>query len=278
MARIRKKSSLQKSPRVASLNQTPSQKTSDRPGASTVAYYCTNDECPAKNTRSIIHFVHVLDIYEVGPKIVEKLQEEGLISDAADLFYLTEADLSGLERLGEKSAKNIIDAIAEKKSPTLDRFIASLGIQHVGEETARDLAVRFGTFEKFWNAAPEAIEQISNIGPAVTASIREYKAKESSRLFIDKLFDGGVQPKRMRVTERGVLSGQTFVLTGTLPTLSRDEAKNIIQQNGGKVSGSVSKATRYVLAGDNPGSKYAEAKTLGVEIIDEKEFLKIVKG
>ncbi len=243
----------------------------------TVAYYCTNDDCPAKNTRSIIHFVHMLDIYEVGPKIVEKLQEEGLISDAADLFYLTEADLAGLERLGEKSAKNIVDAIADKKHPPLDRFITALGIQHVGEETARDIATHFGSFEKFWAAGAEAFDAIPNIGPAVTESIMVYKAKPSSQVFIDKLFAGGVKPQTAKKVEKGVFSGQTFVLTGTLPTLSRDEAKKIIQNNGGKVSSSVSKATSYVLAGENPGSKYDEAEKLGVKIIDEVEFLKMVE-
>jgi DNA ligase (NAD+) len=242
----------------------------------TVAYYCTNDDCPAKNTRGIIHFVHMLDIYEVGPKIVEKLQEEGLISDAADLFYLTEADLAGLERMGEKSAKNIIEAIAAKKNPPLDRLIAALGIQHVGEETARDIAVQFGTFEKFWRADADAFDSIDNIGPTVTASIIEYKNKKSSQVFIDKLFEGGVKPQTMKAKAGGVFTGQIFVLTGTLPTLSRDEAKKIIQNNGGKVSGSVSKNTTYVLAGESAGSKLDEAEKLGVKVIDEEMFQKMV--
>jgi DNA ligase (NAD+) len=243
----------------------------------TVAYYCTNDDCPAKNTRGIIHFVHMLDIYEVGPKIVEKLQEEGLISDAADLFYLTEADLAGLERMGEKSAKNIIDAIAIKKNPPLDRLIASLGIQHVGEETARDLATTFGIWEKFWNAKPEDFDAIANIGPAVTASIVEYKNKKSSQAFIEKLFAGAVMPQSAKKIESGVFTNKTFVLTGTLPTLSRDEAKKIIIAHGGKVSGSVSKNTSYVLAGESAGSKLDEAEKLGVKIIDEETFLKMMK-
>lgn len=276
-----KQSSSSKSPRVASegpLNQTFSQKTLLRPSAnSTVAFYCTNDDCPAKNTRSIVHFIAVMDIYEVGPKIVEKLQEEGLISDAADLFYLTEADLAGLERLGEKSAKNIIDAIGAKKNPPFDRFIAALGIQHVGEETARDLATTFGTWQKFWNAKDTDFDAIPNIGPAVTASIVEYKNKKSSQTFIDKLFEGGVKPQTAKKVEKGIFIGQTWVLTGTLPTLSRDEAKKIILANGGKVSGSVSKNTSYVLAGESAGSKLDEAEKLGVKVIDEEEFLGMVK-
>lgn len=243
----------------------------------TVAYYCMNDDCPARNTRGITHFVSVMDIYEVGPKIVMKLQEEGLISDAADLFYLTEADLAGLERFGEKSAKNIIDAIETKKHPPLDRFITALGIQHVGEETARDIAAHFGTFEKFWNAKADDFDAIANIGPAVTASIMEYKAKQSSKTFIQKLFDGGVKPQVAKKVAAGIFTGKTFVLTGTLPTLSRDEAKKIIQSHGGKVSGSVSKNTDYVLAGESAGSKLDEAEKLGIQVIDEEGFLKMVK-
>ena len=268
-----------KGPRVASvgpLNQTLSQKVPTRALANTVAYYCTNNDCPAKNTRGIIHFVHMLDIYEVGPKIVEKLQEEGLISDAADLFYLTEADLAGLERMGEKSAKNIIEAIALKKNPPLDRLIASLGIQHVGEETARDLATTFGTWEKFWNAKDTDFDAIPNIGPAVTASIVEYKHKSSSQTFVDKLFAGGVKPQSAKKVEKGIFIGLTFVLTGTLPTLARDEAKKIIVANGGRVSGSVSKNTSYVLAGESAGSKLDEAEKLRVKVIDEEVFLKMI--
>lgn len=243
----------------------------------TVAYYCTNDDCPAKHTRGMIHFVHVLDIYEVGPKIIDRLQEEGLITDAADLFTLTEADLAGLERLGEKSAKNIVDAITAKKNPPLDRFIASLGIQHVGEETARDIALHFGTFEKFWHAPSDALDAIPNIGPAVTESIASYKTKESSRLFVEKLFANGVRPKDAQKVTAGIFTGKTFVLTGTLPTLDRNDAKKLIQSHGGKVSSSVSKSTSYVLAGENAGSKFDEAQKIGVEIIEEEAFLKMVK-
>lgn len=243
----------------------------------TVAFYCTNDACPAKQTRGIIHFVKTLDIYEVGPKIIDRLQEEGLISDAADLFDLTEADLSGLERFGEKSAQNIIAAIQDKKHPPLDRFIASLGITHVGEETARDLARHFGTFEKFWEAKLEAFGAIPNIGGVVTESIEAFRKKKSSNQFLKKLDSFGVRPQTMKKTTGGIFSGKTFVLTGTLPTLSRDEAKKKILEQGGKVSGSVSKHTDYVLVGEDPGSKFSEATRLGIAIIDEAAFLKMVK-
>ncbi|MEO5646491.1 MAG: NAD-dependent DNA ligase LigA [Candidatus Paceibacterota bacterium] len=244
----------------------------------TVAFFCTNDDCPAKHTRGLIHFVHMLDIYEVGPKIIDRLQEEGLIADAADLFALTEADLSGLERFGEKSAQNIIAAIAEKKHPPLDRFIASLGIANIGVETARDIAIHFGTFEKFWNAKAESFESILNIGPAVIESIDQYRCKDSSINLIKKLFDNGVVPKDMAATKGGVFSGMTVVLTGTLTTLSREKAKEIIQAQGGKVTGSVSASTSFVVAGEKPGSKFTDAQKLNVKILSEDDFLKMADG
>lgn len=241
----------------------------------TVAFYCDNDECPAKQTRGIIHFVQVLDIFEVGPKIIERLQDKGLISDAADLFALTEADLSGLERLGEKSANNIITSIQSKKNPPLEKFIASLGINNVGEETARDLSRAFRTFDKFWNANEEYFEKIPNIGPTVAESIIKFRTKESSKHLIQKFATFGLKPQDAKIAKRGIFDDQTFVLTGTLPILSRDDAKKIILDNGGKVSSSVSKKTSYVLVGDNPGSKYDDAKKLGVRIIHEDDFLKM---
>jgi DNA ligase (NAD+) len=216
----------------------------------------------------------MLDIYEVGPKIIDRLQEEGLISDAADLFALTEADLAGLERFGEKSAQNIIAAITEKKHPPLDRFLAALGIQHVGSETARDIALHFGTLERILAASEEEFDAIPNIGPAVVASITAFKSEPSTKRFIEKLLALGVVPAPIAKTE-GVFSGKTFVLTGTLPTLSREDAKKIILDQGGKVSGSVSKKTDYVLTGEAAGSKLEEAQKLGVLVIDEEAFLKM---
>jgi len=243
----------------------------------TVGYYCTNPTCPAKQTRGITHFVHTMEIYEVGPKIVERLQDEGLISDAGDLFTLTEADLSGLERFGAKSAENIIREIQSKKKPPLDRFITALGIMHVGAQTARDLAIHFGSWEKFWNAKAEDLDSIENIGPAVVESILEYTHSHHGKLFIKKLFDAGVDPKPLTVEKGGVFEGKTFVLTGTLSTFSREDAKKMIQERGGKVASSVSTKTDYVLAGENPGSKLVEAEKLNIKILEEKDFLKMVK-
>ena len=244
----------------------------------TVAFFCTNDDCPAKHTRGMIHFVHMLDIYEVGPKIIDRLQEEGLVADAADLFALTEADLSGLERFGEKSAQNIIAAIAEKKHPPLDRFIASLGISNVGVETARDIALHFGSFENFWNSNVEDFDSIPNIGPAVVESISQYRCKESSINLIKKLFANGVMPQSIAPQKDGIFSDMTVVLTGTLTTLSREKAKEIIQSAGGRVTGSVSASTSMVVAGEKPGSKYIDAQKLGVKILSEEDFLKMTDG
>lgn len=245
-------------------------------GDQSVAYYCTNEACPARHTRNIIHFVHMLDIYEVGPKVIDRLQDEGLISDAADLFALTEADLSGLERFGEKSAQNIIAAIQEKKQPPLDRFIASLGIGHVGVETARDIALHCGTFEAFWQCTGDTLDGIPNIGPAVVSSIEAFRKKQSSQQLVKKLIDLGITPLPLQKNTQGVLVGKTIVLTGTLSTLSREQAKLLVQTHGGKVASSVSASTAFVVAGEAAGSKRADAERLGIPIIDEAAFLKLI--
>lgn len=245
-------------------------------GAATVGYYCENRNCPAKETRNLVHFVRVMEIYEVGPKIIERLQDEGLISDAADLFALEKSDLSGLERFGAKSAENIVTEIASKKNPPLDRFIAALGIAHVGEQTARDLALHFKTFDAFWNAKASDLDSIENIGEAVAESILAFTKSTFGNHLIKKLFKNGVAPVSVSVKKGGIFEGKTFVLTGTLETLSREEAKKIIQNNGGKISSSVSPKTDYLLIGESPGSKLDDAKKFQVKILLEKDFLKMV--
>ena len=242
-----------------------------------VAFYCTNTDCPAKNRRGMQHFVNAFEIYEVGPKILDRLQEEGLITDAADLFTLEEADLSGLERFGEKSAKNIIESIQSRKKLPLWRFLISLGILHVGEETAKDLANHFGTFQKIQAASFEALEVIPNIGPIVAKSLTEFFKNKSSQLFAQKLLDVGVVPEKAIKKAEGKFTGKTFVLTGTMEGMSRNDAKAKIESLGGKVSSSVSKQTSYVVAGNDPGSKYDNAQSLGVPILDERGFLKLVQ-
>ena len=276
------KSSSSKGPRISSTNslegrgQTVSHRTFPASGESSVAYYCTNKNCPAKNRRGMQHFVNIFEIYTVGPKILDRLKDEGLISDAADLFTLEIADLSGLERFGEKSAENIISSISSHKKVPLWRFIYALGILHVGEQTAQDIANHFGTLENIMKASAEEINNIENIGPVVSRSIHDFFTHKENNSFIKKLLDNGVTIEKVKVVKGGKFAGQTFVLTGTLSSMSRDEAKAKITSLGGKVSSSVSKNTAYVVAGDEPGSKLADAQKLGVKILNEKEFLKIL--
>lgn len=243
----------------------------------TVAYYCTNPLCPAKNTRAIEHFVKTLGIYEVGPKIIERLQDEGLITDFADLFRLTQADLRGLERFGEKSADNIIREIQSKKNPPLDKFISALGILHIGAETSRDIAIYFKNFNSFWNADTEKFLNIENIGPAVIESFEQFRNDKNSVKILNKLFELGVKPQEMKIDFGNKFLGKTFVLTGTLPTLSRNDAKSMIEKEGGRVAGSVSKKTDFVLVGEDAGSKLKDAEKLNIRIIDEQEFLQMIK-
>ncbi len=241
-----------------------------------VAYYCTNRNCPAKNRRGMQHFVNIFEIYTIGPKILDRLKDEGLISDTADLFTLETADLSGLERFGEKSAENIISSIESHKKVPLWRFIYALGILHVGEQTAQDIANHFGTLDKISKASIDDINSIENIGPVVSKSVNDFFRQKENINFIKKLLENGVIVEKAKVTKGGKLTGQTFVLTGTLSSMGRNEAKAKITSQGGKVSSSVSKATNYVVAGDEPGSKYNDAQKLGVKILNEKEFLKIL--
>ncbi len=241
-----------------------------------VAYYCTNPSCPAKNRRGMQHFVNIFEIYEVGPKILDRLQEEGLITDAADLFVLEEADLSGLERFGEKSAQNIIASITSRKKQPLWRFLYALGILHVGEETAKDIANYFGSLSKVLGARAEDLNDLPNIGPVVSKSISEYFSHKENLLFVEKLLAHGVVIEKTIQKKGGKFAGKIFVLTGTLEGMSRDQAKEKINNEGGKVSSSVSKTTSYVVAGESAGSKYDIAQKLGIPILSEKEFLELL--
>lgn len=241
-----------------------------------IAYYCSNQNCIAKNKRSMEHFVKVYEIYEIGPKILERLQEEGLITDSSDLFKLEESDLSGLERFGAKSAKNIIDSINSKKEISFWRFIYALGILHVGEETAKDLANTFITLDKLIEASIEEINNIENIGPVVARSVYEYFKDKNNIKFCAKLKDSGVVIKKVAKVTAGKFTGMSFVLTGTMDGMSREIAKERINKLGGKVSGSVSAKTTYLVAGNEPGSKLTSAQKLGVKILSEADFLKML--
>jgi DNA ligase (NAD+) len=246
-----------------------------------VAYYCSNPKCPAKNERYLEHFVSAFDIYELGPKILRRFGDEGLISDAADIFTLTKEDIAPLERFGEKSAENIINEIERKKKIPLSKFLWALGMLHVGEETARDLAAHFGSLEKLINSARQGLAEVSkieNIGPAVSISINNFFRDKNNLAFIEKLKRNGVivenyNPKN--ISQK--LSGLNFVLTGTLESMSRELAKEKILALGGKVSGSVSKNTSHVVAGKEAGSKLTNAQKLGIKILSEEEFLRMLE-
>jgi DNA ligase (NAD+) len=242
---------------------------------SSVAYYCINPKCPAKNRRFLQHFVSVLEIYEIGPKILDRFQEEGLISDAADIFTLTASDIKDLDRFGEKSAENIIDSIFRHRTVSLSKFIYALGILHVGEQTAEDLARHFGTLDKLMQTDLDSINEIGNIGPVVAKSVYQYFHHQESLKFINKLIKNGVtiQQEEKRA---GKFSGKLFVITGTLDNLSREEAKKIIKSLGGRISETVTKQTSFLIVGHDPGSKYDKALKIGVNVLNKAEFLKLV--
>jgi DNA ligase (NAD+) len=279
---LRGQSSSSKGPRISSTNslegrgQTISHRTLSALSTSSVAYYCTNKNCPAKNRRGMQHFVNIFEIYAVGPKILDRLKDEGLISDAADLFTLEVADLSGLERFGAKSADKIISSITSHRNVPLWRFVYALGILHVGEQTAQDIANHFGNLEKIMKADIDEINSIENIGPVVSKSVNDFFMREENIAFIKKLITNGVVIEKLKIQKGGNLTGQIFVLTGTLSSMSRDEAKQNILRLGGKVSSSVSQKTSYVVAGAEPGSKYNDAIKLGVRVLDEASFIKIL--
>jgi DNA ligase (NAD+) len=237
--------------------------------------YCVNSKCSAKNLRAMEHFVNAFEIYTIGPKILQRFKDEGIISSISDLFYLKKEDIQSMERFGEKSAENIVNSIEAHKKITLPKFIYALGILHVGEETAFDLAQRFGTIDKLMNATVEEVVSIPNIGDVVSKSLCEWFSDHANRQLVLDLIKAGIriEPVKVRVS---ALGGKSIVVTGTLETLSREQAKEAVREAGGDWVSSVSKNTDYVVVGENPGSKAEKAKSLSVKILDEKEFLKLL--
>jgi DNA ligase (NAD+) len=237
--------------------------------------------CPAQRKQALIHFAarRAMDIEGLGDKLVEQLVDGGLVHSPADLYALTVETLAGLERMGEKSAQNLVEAIEKSKQTSLARFIFGLGIRNVGEATARDLARHFGQLDALLAADAEALQQVPDVGPVVAASIVAFFRESHNRVIIDRLLAAGLvwQESEGVSAVQQVFSGKTLVLTGTLPTLKRDEAKAMIEAAGGKVAGSVSKKTDYVVAGEEAGSKLEKARELNVTVIDEAQFLKLLK-
>jgi len=244
-----------------------------------VAYRCVNAACPAKRKESILHYAgrHAMDIDGLGEKIVDQFVDKGLVKDVADLYALKEEEVAELERMAEKSAQNLLEEIEASKKNSLARLIYALGIQFVGERTGQLLAEHFSSLEELAAAKEEELEQVPEVGPKVAASIVEFFSEPSNRQLIKKLANAGVRPTtQRREVKSDKLAGKTFVFTGTLVNRTREEAGAIVQQHGGKVSGAVSNKTNYVVVGTDPGSKYDKAKELGVTILDESEFEKLL--
>jgi DNA ligase (NAD+) len=244
-----------------------------------VAHYCSNALCPARHLEELYHFVSrkAFDIDGVGPKILDQLVAEGLVKEPADLFTLTAKDLEPLELFAEKKAEKLSRAIQEKKRQPLARFLYALGIRHVGEETAVALAGHFGTLAQLMKARAEDFERMHDVGPIVAKSLAEYFSNRKNIQRVRHLLDRGVVVAAAEKVTRTTLAGKIFVVTGTLDSMTREEAHATIRQNGGEVSSSVSKKTSFVVAGESPGSKREKAETLGIPILDEKAFLRIVR-
>ncbi len=241
-------------------------------------HYCLNRHCPARRREHLYHFVSrkALDIDGLGPSLIDTLVDENLVHEPADLFTLKVDQLVGLPFVAEKKAENIIAAIRARRRVPFDRFIFSLGIRHVGDETARTLAHQFGTLPKFITADEHTLRGVSDVGGVVAASISEFFADRQHRQSVERLArQVTIIPPTRPVGHS--LQGKTFVVTGTLPTLSRDQAQQAIRQAGGKVTSSVSAKTNFVVVGDEPGSKATRAKELGVTMVNESELLTLIQ-
>jgi len=246
-----------------------------------VAYRCVNSACPAKRRESLLHFAsrHAMNIDGLGEKIVDQLVDKKMVKDVADLYALKLEDVAELERMGEKSAQNLLDEIAESKKSPLERVIYALGIRFVGERTGQLLAEHFSSLDDFAAASEEQLMEVGEVGPKVAAAIAEFFSESANRQLIKKLEKAGVRPvAEKRTVKSDKFAGKSFVFTGGLANRSREEAAELVMQHGGKISGSVSKKTDYVVVGTDPGSKHDKAKELGVTILDEGEFENLLLG
>jgi len=239
------------------------------------AVRCTNADCPAQLVRNMAHFVSrpAMNIETLGESVVSKLIDAGLVHNVADLYYLKKDELAALEGLGEKSAENILASLEKSKSKSLASLLTALGIRHIGEKAARGLALHFGSVEALMNADAEALCSVPDIGPESAASVINYFSEPSNREIMKRLEDAGVNTVMKSDVIDDSLAGKTLVVTGTMRTMKRDEAEELIRRHGGKAAGSVSKKTDYLIAGEAAGSKLTKAQSLGVTVLTEEEFL-----
>jgi DNA ligase (NAD+) len=242
---------------------------------------CTNAACPAQVLERVRHFCSrgAMDIEGIGDVMAQQLTELGLVKNIADIYDLDADSLARVPRTGEKTISNLLRNIDASKRRGLTRLLTGLGIRFVGTQTAQILADDFGSIVAIGKASTEELRQSEGIGPEVASSVHLFFQQRANLAMIDRLRDAGVMmtaPKRIKAKD-GKLAGKTFVLTGTLPNLSREDATALIQEAGGKVTGSVSKKTDYVVVGDDPGSKYTKAKDLGIEILDEDGLQKLLR-
>ena len=244
------------------------------------AYRCTGVDCSAQLERNLIHFVSrdAMDIEGMGPSVISKLLESNLIRSSADIYYLTADSIKELDKLGEKSAENLINAIQNSKQKDLPNLLFALGIRHIGLGAAKLITKHFGDIEALFDATSEQLSSINDIGSVMADSVVEFFAQPHVRTLIDRLKAAGVNTTYLGgKNSTNALDGLTIVVTGTLPTLGRKEATELIEQNGGKAKGSVSKKTSYVVAGENAGSKLSKAKELGIPVIDEAQLMSMIQ-
>ena len=240
---------------------------------------CVNPDCKAQLKEQLRYFAgrDQMDIENLGSALIEQLVETGLVKSFAELYTLQKSELAGLERMAEKSADNVIKAIKKSRTRPLWRLISALGIRHIGGQSAQILAEHFGSFSALMAADEETLENIDQIGPTMAESVYEYFRDKKNRAVIGKLLDAGVKPEQPETKHTDKLSGKTIVVTGTLENLTRQQAEQTIRQAGGKASSSVTKKTDFVLAGKNPGSKLDKTQKLGIKVINEKQFLEMIK-